>query len=295
MHYIDTVKSIANDTKYTQWYVRLITRARSRANTREEARFKLGYVERHHILPRSFNLGGDKDILNYAFLSAKEHYTCHRLLSKMFSGKFKNKMALAIWMFSVKRKTQERIKITSRTYEFIKKEKSAARKLMPAPNKGVPMSEEQKAKLRAMVRTPEHCANISKSKAGKAIHTPESRARLSEMNSGEKNPFFNKQHSEETKQHLSLVRLGVSKPPRSAEHRKSLSDANKGKPMSKEKRESMSQYLFKSGSEHPFAGGLPDSMKTTCEHCGKSMSKSMHTRWHGDRCKLKQSSRTSDC
>lgn len=287
MSYIETIKSISNNTKYLSWYIQLMTRAQLRAATRKEAKAKLGYVERHHILPESFNLGGQKDSKNYAFLTAKEHYTCHRLLSKMFFGELKCKMALAMWMFSVKSKNQNRVHISSRTYEILKKEKSAARKLLPAPNKGVPMSEEQKEKLRGKIRSPEHCANIAKSKTGKAIHTPESKDRLSKLNSGENNPFFNQKHSEETKAHLSKVKTGITLPPRTDAHRKALSEANKGKPMTQEKKEQMKPFLFKGGSDHPFAGGLPEHMKMTCVYCGKKVSKGLHSRWHGEKCKLK--------
>ena len=34
-------------------------------------------------------------------------------------------------------------------------------------------------------------------------------------------------------------------------------------------------------------GTHPSQMKKTCEHCGKTSSVSMYTRWHGDKCKLK--------
>jgi len=35
------------------------------------------------------------------------------------------------------------------------------------------------------------------------------------------------------------------------------------------------------------AGTHPSQMKKSCEHCGKTSSVSMYTRWHGDKCKLK--------
>ena len=42
-----------------------------------------GYVEEHHILPRS--LGGSNFHSNLVFLSAKEHFICHLLLTKMYT------------------------------------------------------------------------------------------------------------------------------------------------------------------------------------------------------------------
>jgi hypothetical protein len=40
-----------------------------------------GYVEKHHIIPRS--LGGSDDKSNIVALTSKEHFVCHLLLTKM--------------------------------------------------------------------------------------------------------------------------------------------------------------------------------------------------------------------
>lgn len=42
----------------------------------------VGYTEKHHILPRS--LGGSDEKDNIVSLSAREHYICHLLLTKMY-------------------------------------------------------------------------------------------------------------------------------------------------------------------------------------------------------------------
>ena len=44
-----------------------------------------------------------------------------------------------------------------------------------------------------------HRQNISRVRKGKSVHTPESKRLLSIKSAGEKNPFYNKKHSEETK------------------------------------------------------------------------------------------------
>ena len=41
-----------------------------------------GYVEKHHIIPRS--LGGTDDVDNLVSLTAREHFICHYLLAKMY-------------------------------------------------------------------------------------------------------------------------------------------------------------------------------------------------------------------
>lgn len=78
-----------------------------------------GYTEEHHIVPRS--LGGTDDKDNLVLLTAKEHFICHLLLTKMYpkgSNEY-YKMCHAFLMMLTKSKNQERY-ITSRKYEHLK-------------------------------------------------------------------------------------------------------------------------------------------------------------------------------
>ena len=61
-----------NVNKYHKWYDQLIDRARTRTLT--------GYVERHHIVPKS--LGGTNEASNLVRLTAREHLIAHMLLPK---------------------------------------------------------------------------------------------------------------------------------------------------------------------------------------------------------------------
>lgn len=88
--FLEQIIRIAHQNKYTAWYVAIITRALERTDTNE------GYVERHHILPRSFNMGGEKDERNIVKLTAREHFVCHALLVKMFSNHLMHKMGKAL-------------------------------------------------------------------------------------------------------------------------------------------------------------------------------------------------------
>jgi len=72
--------------KYYNWYFNIISNAKSRSLT--------GYVEKHHIIPKS--LGGNNNITNLVSLTAREHFICHRLLVKFTEGENKRKMAYAI-------------------------------------------------------------------------------------------------------------------------------------------------------------------------------------------------------
>lgn len=99
------------DNKYTACYYRIINRSK--------IRILEGYNEQHHILPRC--MGGDNDESNITKLTAKEHFLCHMLLIKMTTGTNKNKMVWALQRFMNRNNKQKMIKVTSRQYEFIRK------------------------------------------------------------------------------------------------------------------------------------------------------------------------------
>jgi hypothetical protein len=72
--------------KYTKWYNQITDRARYRIIE--------GYTEKHHIKPRS--LGGTDDADNLVELTAREHFICHWLLTKMTTGEDRAKMIYAL-------------------------------------------------------------------------------------------------------------------------------------------------------------------------------------------------------
>ena len=124
------------DNKYTHWYYSIISNALSRQS--------LSYTEKHHIIPKS--LGGDNSLSNLVRLTPKEHFVCHRLLTKMvLEETAKIKMHNAVFQMSVSSSTQQRYKINSTTYEILKKNKSSAMKGNTFGAK--PMSEETKRKI----------------------------------------------------------------------------------------------------------------------------------------------------
>ena len=67
-----------NETKYTKWYYRIIVAAKPRKKSKEL------YTEHHHIIPDS--MGGPTTKQNMVHLTAREHFICHWLLTKMTSG-----------------------------------------------------------------------------------------------------------------------------------------------------------------------------------------------------------------
>jgi hypothetical protein len=113
------------DNKYTRKYYSLISKAQSRNfKTRKEAVSVLGYVESHHITPKS--LGGDNSKTNLVYLTAREHFVAHWLLTKMMGTRENHhKMVNAFWAMKLKGKKQQEkyrysTKITSRVFEKLK-------------------------------------------------------------------------------------------------------------------------------------------------------------------------------
>lgn len=125
--YLQKIIDIAIPNKYTTWYVAIINNALTRATTKVEANTILGYTEGHHILPKSFKLGGNKDKENLAFLTAREHFLVHLLASKMFTQpKYKRSMCFALASFMRNSPNGQRSKLKARQYEKCRQSIAAA-------------------------------------------------------------------------------------------------------------------------------------------------------------------------
>ena len=99
--------------KYTRLYFNIIERAKSR-------NLNL-YKETHHIIPKS--LGGSNNKDNLVELTAREHYICHLLLTKMVESTNKNKMIYALWMMIKGNKNQKRdFRVSSKIYAALKED-----------------------------------------------------------------------------------------------------------------------------------------------------------------------------
>ena len=97
---------------YRHIYCKIISYAKSQNRTRKNG----DYYECHHILPKSlFPLWKNRKS-NKVFLTAREHFFVHQLLTKIYPG---SEMTFAIHAF-VSRPNSD-YKITSREYERIKK------------------------------------------------------------------------------------------------------------------------------------------------------------------------------
>lgn len=101
--------------KYSNWYFSIIENAKKHR--------ELDYYENHHIIPKC--LGGTDNASNIAKLTAKEHFICHLLLTKMHDS---SKIKFAVVMMLVSNENHDRYNVNSRTYDRIKKMNSEASK-----------------------------------------------------------------------------------------------------------------------------------------------------------------------
>ena len=107
--------------KYTKWYFNIISNAQNRDIS--------GYVEKHHIIPKS--LGGSNKQENLVKLTAREHFICHWLLTKMVQ---QTKQKYQMWnafscMLYREKPNQDRYKITGKIFENIKQTGSAIKSI----------------------------------------------------------------------------------------------------------------------------------------------------------------------
>lgn len=119
------------------------------------------YYEKHHIIPRS--MGGTDESSNLIHLTAREHFIAHWLLWRIYQN---SEMAFAFYCLTYMSKNQK-VK-SSRVYEECK----LARRPFIIDNnkkyhKGKKLSKEQIKGItdvfKNLVRTENHCNNISKS------------------------------------------------------------------------------------------------------------------------------------
>jgi hypothetical protein len=261
------------ENKYTRWYYIIINNAKNRNFD--------GYVEKHHIIPRSLN--GTDDNNNIVRLTAREHFVCHLLLTKMVAGQHQQLMKFAVGKFVQSAPWQQRI-FTSWEYKKIRETishartgkkhsiesriKMSARAQGRTPwNKGVTgivHSEESNKKrsytLTGRKRSDEFCQKVSEGKKGhKAGMT-------GKKHSEDFIKKINKAWKEKQENGYSSPLTGIPKPPRSKEHLTNLTNANI---INGEKRRGIKQD------------------RLTCPHCLLEGGASNLKRYHFNNCKIK--------
>lgn len=193
--------------KYTKWYNAIIAQAGKRVN-------QTGYVEQHHIIPKS--LGGTNDPENLVKLTAREHFICHLLLTKMVSDPaHKRSMYYASYMMVRGHRTRHYLP-SSRLYEITRKRMIEAQKERPGPNLGKKWSEEVRKKQsesrKGISRGPmseEHKKKLSK---------PKSEEAKKKMSASRIGKSWGYKHSEETKRKIGGKSKGRFQGTKTCEH-----------------------------------------------------------------------------
>jgi len=167
--------------KYEKWYAAITERAKHRTID--------GYKESHHIIPHS--LGGSNDPSNLVDLTAREHFICHWLLTKMYTGEARSKMINAMYIMQAKGPNQKRYesKITSRIYDKLREEYS---QYISKLNTGRIQPPEEKARQIAAITG-----------RNRKPFSDKWRAKLSKASSGENNSRYGVKISEETRKKIS--------------------------------------------------------------------------------------------
>jgi hypothetical protein len=191
--------------KYTKIYYSIIENSKIRITS--------GYIEKHHIIPKS--LGGTNKGENIAKLTAREHFICHWLLTKMVNIEHHRSMLYALQIMRKSNKHTQRYdtKITSKVFEKNRIECIKART-------GKKATDETRAKL-------------SKARKNRII-TDETRKKLSAaaLLRGKRGPM-----SEETKQKIANANKNKTV---TNETRRKMSQASSGKPKSQQHKDNMS-------------------------------------------------------
>jgi 5-methylcytosine-specific restriction endonuclease McrA len=227
--------------KYTRWYFAIIKNAQVRTIT--------GYVEKHHIIPKS--LGGNNSLENLVVLTAREHFVCHWLLTKMVEN---TKHRYQMWnafscMLYRERPGQQRYKVNGKTFENIKKE-GAKIKSIKFSGSGNPMygKRSELNPLFGIKKSPEHIEKIRQGNLG-TIRSLESRDKQSKK------------------------MRGRTQLPEHVTNRSGVNHPGYGKELDSARKEKIRQ-------------GVLNMPLHTCEHCGKTTTKGNYKRWHSDNCKV---------
>ena len=163
-------KTISN--KYRKWYWAIIENAKKRNKVNYDV-----FMELHHILPKGKFMFPEYKSLkdnpwNGVFLTLREHFLVHLLLTKFTTGKQKSSAIYGLMRFS-----SVHNKCTARQYAIAKSLFRAERRGSINPNKGKPgrkwtIEERNKhsIKMSQSMNTPSAKANCSAAKLGKPGH-----------------------------------------------------------------------------------------------------------------------------
>lgn len=254
------------NTHYTNRYMRFICDC-SEANRNLP---KDSYTERHHILPKAKEFWPEfadlsKNKWNSVSLTARQHLIAHHILAKALGGK----MWVALWS------------MVNGKCSFYR------------PNMKID------SVLLALARE-NHSRAHSETMIKHYEDNPDARKAVSDRMKGENNPFYGKHHTEEVREHLSLINTGKTL---SEEVKAKISNGllALGRTLSDDEKRAISER--QKGESNSFFGkthteesrkkisqsqkGICRNKEVTCPHCGKVGKSSGMGTWHFDKCRMK--------
>jgi len=241
--------------KYKKWYNQITSRGK---------KYREPGLERHHIIPRS--LDGPDDIENITFITAREHFVCHWLLTKIYpTGEEHWKMLNALRMMRAENPNQKRYntKITSRVYAKLKEEYSV---LQSEKNKGSGNGFYGKKHTDAVKQ------RISEANKGRVQPLEEKERQIKAITGRKRNPFNNQWKENLSKNHKS----------KQPDFNGALSDDTKNKIREKALGRKQSAETIQKKAD-ALRGTKRD--KKLCPHCQQQVAVNGYARWHGPRCR----------
>ena len=167
------------------------------------------YFESHHIIPKS--LGGHNGQGNRVLLTAKEHFTCHQLLTHMTTGLSRSKMCRALFRMIHGNRQQRMVPIDADEYAALREQISTQ---MSRRFKGTTIPDERKQR-------------ISESKKGNM--SEEHKAAISAAHRGKEPWNKGKTTSDEVRERISQAKTGKARGPLSEDTKQKMADAKRGR------------------------------------------------------------------
>lgn len=234
-NYLEKIKTISLNTKYTKWYINIIQKALDRNLNKKKKELKelYGYVEQHHIFPKSFNIDDVNNKDNLVFLLPKEHFIVHLCLSKMFTGDFKNKMIYAFFILKSNNKHQENRYYSSRLYSLIKKNHFEK-------NQFVRLYLKDKVK---------YISKYNEDEIKSFIKNGWSTTMTDEYKEGRVGNMRGKKHSEDSKKKISKAHKKISKPWLMNKSKEDLDKMVENMKKTREKNKTIDPNFYKKGIE----------------------------------------------